>query len=79
MPEDRERVATWLDSLGRRWMDTNHRKLLVVEMAELTEGVDWAEEILAAAERQEAANPEANTLRVLFDMLAPQLLEARLR
>lgn len=72
------RAAEFLDDLSRRALDRYEQEDKLRDVMALLHPDDWAQELLDAAERQSVRDPEATSMRALFDRMAPELLRERL-
>lgn len=70
------RVATFLDGLSKEGFDTFNAAERVKLVMPVFPDVEWAAALIEAAERQEARDENANSMRGLFSHLAPTLLAA---
>lgn len=71
-PSNQERADSLLDE--RRWEDTFALARRVRDLQRLFPELDWVDTLRRAYERQEAADPEDNSIRTLAIHMAPELL-----
>lgn len=73
-PNDSEKAAQFLDRLSGMKLDTFEGAYLVRIVMEILPRVEWAKQLRWAYERQESADDDDNSMRLLAQLMAPELL-----